>query len=45
MLLYCLSTDIILQILATKYEIVAYADDILIGVEDGQQPEDIIREV
>ena len=43
--LYCLSTDIVLQILSQKYEIVAYADDILIGVDNSNPVESIIDEI
>ena len=46
-LLYVASTDIILDILEKKYqvEIVAYADDILIGIDDDVDHSVVIDEV
>ena len=43
--IYCLCTDPILQIIAKKYEIIAYADDILIGIDDNANVDDTIQEV
>ena len=45
--IYCMCTDVVVEILANEYnlDVIAYADDILIGIDNNVDPKTVIARV